>query len=75
MFWDGHHYFGAWWQMGLGIVVWVVLIGLLVWLVVRATSHRAGADESAEALLRRRYAAGEIDEEEFNKRLETLRRK
>ena len=75
MFWDRHHDIAAWWPMGIGLVIWVVIIGLVVWLVVRAMSQRAGSGESAEDLLRRRYAAGEIDEEEYAKRLATLRRK
>ena len=75
MFWDRHHDIAAWWPMGIGLVIWVVIIGLVVWLVVRATSQRSGSGESAEDLLRRRYTAGEINEEEYAKRLETLRRK
>lgn len=75
MFWDRHHDVAAWWPMGIGLVIWVVIIGLLAWFVVRAMSHRTDSGESAEELLRRRFAAGEIDEEEFAKRLEVLRRK
>jgi len=60
--------------MGIGMVIWIVVVGLLVWLVVRAMSQRSGSGESAEDLLRRRFAAGEIDDEEFTKRLEVLRR-
>lgn len=72
-----HDEFAAWWPMGIGMIVWVVIIGVAVWLVVRALSHRgAGFSESpAEELLRKRFAAGEIDEEEYAKRLEVLRRK
>jgi uncharacterized membrane protein len=61
--------------MGIVVVIWVLVIGLLVWLAIRAISHRPGSGESAEELLRRRFAAGEIDEEEFAKRSEVLRRK
>ena len=76
MFWDRHYDIAAWWPMGISMVIWLVIIGLMVWLVVRAVSHRpSGSGESAEELLRRRYAAGEIDEEEFAKRLEVLRRR
>ena len=75
MFWDRHHDIAAWWPMGIGVIVWLVVIGLLVWLVVRTLSQRSGSSGSAEELLRHRFAASEIDEEEFNKRLETLRRR
>lgn len=77
MFWERGHEITAWWSVGIVVVMWVLIIGLLAWLVARAISHRPGgvAGESAEELLRRRFAAGEIDEEEFAKRLEVLRRK
>ena len=47
---------------------------IVVWLIVRATSPRTGGrrSESAEELLRRRSAAGEIDAEEYQQRLQTL---
>ena len=75
MFWDRHSDFMAWWPMGIGLVIWVVIIGLLVWLVVRTASQRSGSSGSAEELLRHRFAAGEIDEEEYAKRLAALRQK
>jgi putative membrane protein len=75
MFWDRHNEFAAWWPIGISFLVPLILLGLMVWLVARAISHRPGSGESAEELLRRRFAAGEIDEEEFGKRSEVLRRK
>jgi putative membrane protein len=75
LFWDRHHEMAAWWPMGITFIIPLILLGLMLWLVVRATRHRAGSGESAEELLRRRFAAGEIDEEEFTKRSEVLRRK
>lgn len=69
--WDG----GGWLLMGVGMVVWLAVIALVVWLVVRAVNPRTGGpgSESAEELLRRRFAAGEIDAEEYRQRLEVLR--
>jgi putative membrane protein len=55
---------GAWLLMGL---FWVALLALIVWLVVRLLpsnnrpSPGAGID-SAEEILDRRFARGEIDE-------------
>lgn len=68
---------GGWLMMGIGMLIWVTLIALVVWLVIRAVGHRPsmGGSESAEDLLRRRYASGEIDAEEYQSRLETLRRR
>jgi putative membrane protein len=72
--WDGG---SGWWMMGVGILFWVVLIVLAVWLVVRVTGQRpsASGSESAEELLRRRFASGEIDSDEYERRLEVLRRR
>jgi putative membrane protein len=68
---------GGWLMMGIGMLIWVALIALVVWLVVRAVGQRPGSSgsESAEDLLRRRFASGEIDSEEYQSRLETLRRR
>ena len=69
---------GGWWGMGLAMLAWVLLlviaVTLTVWLVNRnAPRHQPGGD-SAEEVLRRRYAAGEIDAEEYDRRLSVLRR-
>lgn len=67
---------GGWLMMGIGMLIWVALIALVVWLVIRAVGRPGtGGSESAEDLLRRRYASGEIDAEEYQSRLETLRRR
>ncbi len=56
--------------MGLGILVWLALLGgiaaLVVW-AVRQYSPRTGAGPGEDALeiLRRRYAQGEITREQF----------
>lgn len=63
-------------MMGIGLLFWLVLLGLAVWVIVRAT--RSGRPEprgeAAEEILRRRFAAGEIDAEEYERRLEVVRR-
>lgn len=69
----------GWWGMGLGMVVWVLvlaaLIGFVVWLMNRTQGHNDnGRDDSAEEVLRRRFAGGEIDGEEYERRLALLRR-
>jgi uncharacterized membrane protein len=55
-------------------IAWLVGIGLIValfWAILQAASERE--TESPEAILKRRYAAGEIDTEEYNRRLEVLK--
>ena len=66
---EGGHmiWMALWWLVGIALFV------ALVWMLVRATSP-ARPDESPETILRRRYASGEIDTEEFDRRLAALRK-
>jgi uncharacterized membrane protein len=66
--------------LGFGLLAWIlplILIGLVVWLLARTFGQRSpmGSHSEAEEILRRRLAAGEIDGDEYEKRLEILRRK
>ena len=69
-------------QMGWWMVLWwvfgVVILILLVWTVMAMIRSAAGStprsDESPEQILKRRYARGELDREEYQRRLEDLRR-
>ncbi|MEU0684434.1 SHOCT domain-containing protein [Streptomyces albogriseolus] len=73
---------GAW--MLLWGLVWLVLLALviigLVWLVrflirntaSKDTTSRPADAEAPEDILRRRYAAGEIDEDEYLRRMSGL---
>ena len=66
------HYWFGWGHMIWMTISWLVGIGLLValaWAIFQAASGRSGETESPEAILSRRYAAGEIDTEEYNRRL------
>lgn len=66
-------------MMMVGLLVWGLLVlallaGLVagaVWLVRRGNRVGDRGDE-AEAVLRRRYAAGELSDEEFQRRRATL---
>ncbi len=63
--------------MGMGMLIWFavgfVLIVLLVWAIGRAAIGGVQRD-SAEAILRDRFARGEITREEFEEKLAALRR-
>lgn len=72
-----------WAVMGLWMIVWIVLVivvvGLTIWLIARLVGPHDGAPprrstDDAEEILRRRFAAGEIDAEEYERRLQILRR-
>jgi putative membrane protein len=80
---DWDHMSGwGWAATTLGSLLFLALLGLVAWLVVRTVRrpgggptrpvHTAGQD-TAERLLADRFARGEIDEEEYRRRLATLR--
>ena len=61
-----------WW------IIWICTIGVLLWALWRAladradTHNRVARQEAAEEELRRRFAVGEIDEDEFVQRMRIL---
>lgn len=65
---------GWWWMLVwslVGLAILIAAIAAVVWLTRQAP---AGATRhSAEDVLRRRYAAGEIGRDEFMQRLQDLR--
>jgi putative membrane protein len=73
--WDGFGWFG----MLLMTLFWFGLIALLIWGVTRAvdSGRRSSPDHSSSedraiAILRERYARGEITEEEYHAARKTL---
>ena len=63
MYWNTMGFFG--WTMM--IVFWVVVVGLIVW-GVRSTRRESDPID----ILERRFALGEMDGDEFEKRRRTL---
>ena len=65
--------FGMWffWLVVIALVILVV-----IWLVRAASGGGTGTrrDRSSEEILKERYARGDIDREEYQRRLEDLRR-
>ncbi|WUN23714.1 SHOCT domain-containing protein [Streptomyces sp. NBC_00316] len=80
MFWYGHDGGWGWFAMSVSMVLfWVVIVGIGV-LIFRALGRtpehphtHIQAGSSPEQLLAERFARGEIDEEEYQRRLTTLR--
>jgi len=58
-------------------IVWFLIIagGIVAAVVVTRRHREAAGPRAGEAVLAQRYAAGEIDEEEYTARLAVLRRK
>jgi putative membrane protein len=66
--WPGHMMDGWGWGMGLGWLIAIAAIVLLVVAVMRV-SDRGGkhaSEESALDILKKRYARGEIDKQEYD---------
>ena len=70
----------GWGGGAMMMLFWLVVLGAIAWGVWAAARHvgfGAGGDageDSAERVLRERYARGEIDEASYRRMLETLRR-
>lgn len=67
----------AW--MWLGWIVGLGVLALFVWAIARAAASAtpassAGREESPETILKRRYARGELDHDEYERRLSGLRK-
>jgi len=67
---------GHGWGMGFAWLLGVFVLALFIWLVVKITNQnnnpQASGNKSALDILKERYALGEIDKEEFNKRKKDL---
>lgn len=68
----GHAYGMGVWMLVSGLISIGVLVAA-IWLILNYFSHTRSGGEPAENELRRRYAAGEIDHDEYQQRLSTLR--
>jgi putative membrane protein len=69
--------YGAWWMVLVMVLFWAGVVALVIW-AVRSAGPPAGDnrpdDRRAVHMLEERYARGEIDEEEFERRLRMLDR-
>ena len=83
MYWGWHEGPGGWVGGLIGLLVWLVVIGLIVFVAVRLLSGSRAPDrywgpqsrpDDPEEILRARFARGEIAPDEFEQRLEVLRR-
>ena len=64
--------------MGFGGLFILLLVGVLVWALVRGfgpgASPSAPPGKSAEDILKERYARGEIERDEYQRRLADIRK-
>jgi putative membrane protein len=80
--WQGYGMMGPWMMGGFGWmwlmpVLWILFLGLIIWAIVALvrglsqTGDSRPADSALE-ILKRRYAQGEIDREEYEEKRKTL---
>ena len=79
---------GSWGMMGPGMmgfgwmwlfpVFWIVIVGLIIWAVVAAVRKPGQSESSARSadsaleVLKKRYARGEIDKQEYEEKKKDL---
>ena len=78
--WDGRHWGGSWWPWILfPLLFWGGILFLIAWILARLFPHNRsnGRSEaprdSAEEILRERFARGEVSAEEYTRSLKILR--
>jgi putative membrane protein len=64
---------GWWWVMGIGWLIFLAFIVGLAFVLARGYRSANGTRRSAHDTLDERFARGEIDEDEYRRRRETLR--
>ena len=71
-----HGFGGMDFGMGFGWIIGLLVLAAIILLIVRATNpntpKESGNDKSALDILKERYARGEIDKTEFEKKKEDL---
>jgi len=73
--WGPGYFFGGPFGMILGLVFWALVIYAIFRLISNLTNRSAvisGKEETPLEILKRRYAAGDIDEDEFNRKKKNL---
>ncbi len=67
---------GMWFGGGFGWIFWIVVIVAVVWIIKavsgnNSVSHKPAEDDPLE-ILKKRYARGEIDEQEYEHKRKEL---
>lgn len=59
--------------MGLGWIIPLIVIGAIIYFFVNQKNSDNGTSKSAQDILDERYAKGEINEEEYQEKRDTLK--
>jgi putative membrane protein len=72
MMWGDHWMYGGWMMWLFWIAVIVGLVFLIRWIVQQGKEREPRSKEDALEILKKRYARGEIDKEEFEQKKKDL---
>ena len=71
--WGPGHFFGGPFGMIIGFIFWALVIYAIFRLISNLTNRvTTGKEETPLEILKRRYAAGEINEDEFERKKKNL---
>lgn len=70
MNWHGWWHIGGMWLLWLAVLV---IVGGLILFATRSLKRSEPSGESPEEILKKRYARGEIDREEYERAMKDLR--
>lgn len=71
MMWGDHWMFGGWmWIFWVAVIVGIVF--LIRWIITQGREDEPRDKENALEILKKRYAKGEIDKEEFKQKKKDL---
>jgi putative membrane protein len=73
MMWEWHSGW-AWLWMGVGMLVFWGLVAFVIFTLVRQSRTQNRPERGAREILDERYARGEIEENEYRRRSELIRR-
>jgi putative membrane protein len=71
--WEWHSGWALWW-MGVAMLVFWGLVTWVIVTLVRQADRGGGGKRGAREILDERYARGEIDDDEYRRRSELIRR-
>lgn len=67
-------YTGHGWGMGFGVWCTMIVVGFILLYILKGNTKKIEGDSSAQDILDKRYANGEIDTQEYEEKSNTLKK-